>query len=83
MEQAKLDKAAQQSNDYDSDNDDNTSGLEVEVENEYVKDDPARLLTREELTEYMINFAKSHNCTPDPRYENRYQFGTVGFPNVG
>ena len=46
-------------------------------------DDPARLLTREELTDFMIEFAKSHGCEPNPRYDNRYQFGTVGFPNVG
>jgi hypothetical protein len=48
-----------------------------------VDSDPARLLTREELTEFMMSFAKSHGCEPNTRYDNRYQFGTVGFPNVG
>lgn len=40
-------------------------------------------LTREQLLEAMMRFAESHNCQPDPRYDNRIQFGMVGFPNVG
>ena len=42
-----------------------------------------RLLTREELTNWMHNFAIKNGCEPNPRFENRIQFGTVGFPNVG
>ena len=42
-----------------------------------------RLLTRQELTDWMHDFALNHGCKTDPRYENRIQFGTVGFPNVG
>lgn len=41
------------------------------------------LLTREGLTNWMCEFAKKHGCKPNPRYENRLEFGTVGFPNVG
>ena len=40
-------------------------------------------LTRQELIDYMLQFAKRHNCECDPRFENRIQFGMVGFPNVG
>lgn len=42
-----------------------------------------QLLNREQLTDFMLDFAKKHECEPSPRYDNRYQFGTVGFPNVG
>jgi hypothetical protein len=42
-----------------------------------------QLLNREQLTDFMLDFAKKHGCEPSPRYDNRYQFGTVGFPNVG
>jgi large subunit GTPase 1 len=41
------------------------------------------LLSREELTNWMHDFAREHDCKPNPRYENRLEFGTVGFPNVG
>ena len=40
-------------------------------------------LTREQLLEAMLAFAAEHDCQPDPRYDNRIQFGMVGFPNVG
>jgi large subunit GTPase 1 len=40
-------------------------------------------LTREELLDWLNNFAVQYNCEPDARYENRIQFGMVGFPNVG
>jgi large subunit GTPase 1 len=40
-------------------------------------------LSRERLMETMLSFARQHNCQPDPRYDNRIQFGMVGFPNVG
>ena len=42
-----------------------------------------RLLTKEELTNWMHDFAIKNGCKPNPRFENRIQFGTVGFPNVG
>lgn len=41
------------------------------------------LLTRQELIDAMLAFAEQHNCERDPRYDNRIQFGMVGFPNVG
>jgi large subunit GTPase 1 len=40
-------------------------------------------LTRDELLGAMRTFAEKNNCLPDERYENRIQFGMVGFPNVG
>jgi len=40
-------------------------------------------LTREELLASLDAFAKSHGCTPDEKYDNRIQYGMVGFPNVG
>lgn len=80
-EQAKLDKAAQ---DKPEDSDDEENDKEQFAESEPVdENDAARLLTREELTEAMMEFAKKHGCEPNPRYDNRLQFGTVGFPNVG
>ena len=39
-------------------------------------------LTRKELTDFLLQYAQSHGCLPDPRYDNRIQFGMVGFPNV-
>ena len=38
-------------------------------------------LSREELLDALDSFAKSHGCTPDERYDNRIQYGMVGFPN--
>ena len=40
-------------------------------------------LTRSQLLDTMLNFAKEKNCEPDERHGNRFQFGMVGFPNVG
>ena len=40
-------------------------------------------LTRKQLTDAMLDFARKHSCQPDERYGNRIQFGMVGFPNVG
>eukprot|EP00521_Asterionellopsis_glacialis_P007496 CAMPEP_0195282226 /NCGR_PEP_ID=MMETSP0707-20130614/1195_1 /TAXON_ID=33640 /ORGANISM="Asterionellopsis glacialis, Strain CCMP134" /LENGTH=753 /DNA_ID=CAMNT_0040341179 /DNA_START=104 /DNA_END=2362 /DNA_ORIENTATION=- len=40
-------------------------------------------LTREELIEWIHDFATRFNCELDERYDNRIQFGMVGFPNVG
>jgi large subunit GTPase 1 len=40
-------------------------------------------LTRKQLLETMLAFARQHGCKPDERYGNRIQFGMVGFPNVG
>lgn len=40
-------------------------------------------LTREQLMEAMMAFARKNGCRPDERYDNRIQFGMVGFPNVG
>ena len=39
-----------------------------------------KLLTREQLMETMLTFARANNCQPDPRYDNRVQFGFIGFP---
>ena len=38
-------------------------------------------LTREELLNALDSFATSHGCTPDEKYDNRIQYGMVGFPN--
>jgi len=40
-------------------------------------------LTRQELIDWLKSFAVQYNCEPDPRYDDRIQFGMVGFPNVG
>lgn len=40
-------------------------------------------LTREELMDWLHDFATRFNCERDARYDNRMQFGMVGFPNVG
>ncbi|KAL7536496.1 hypothetical protein ACHAXR_007196, partial [Thalassiosira sp. AJA248-18] len=42
-----------------------------------------RPLTREQLLNALDAFAVSHGCTPDEKYDNRIQYGMVGFPNVG
>lgn len=54
----------------------------VETKNDD-KDGGVPLLNREQLMEAMLDFARKHNCPPDHRFENRIQFGMVGFPNVG
>jgi large subunit GTPase 1 len=41
------------------------------------------LLSRDDLLEAMLAFARKNDCKPDERYGNRIQFGMVGFPNVG
>ena len=38
-------------------------------------------LTREELIGALTAFAESHGCVPDEKYDNRIQYGMVGFPN--
>lgn len=38
-------------------------------------------LTREELIETLDSFAKRHGCEPEEKYDNRIQYGMVGFPN--
>ncbi len=38
-------------------------------------------LTREELIETLNSFAKRHGCEPEEKYDNRIQYGMVGFPN--
>jgi len=40
-------------------------------------------LTRQQLLDWLQSFAVQYNCDPDPRFDNRVQFGMVGFPNVG
>lgn len=40
-------------------------------------------LTRLQLLDWLNAFAAQYNCEPDARYEDRIQFGMVGFPNVG
>lgn len=41
------------------------------------------LLSRAEILAYMHVFAKKHGVKQNPRYQNKMQFGMVGFPNVG
>jgi large subunit GTPase 1 len=67
-----LDPSDQPRLDSDTDNND---------QDQYNKEAP--LLTRRELIDAMLAFAQEHNCPRDPRYDNRIQFGMVGFPNVG
>jgi len=38
-------------------------------------------LTREQLIDTLDSFAKSHGCEPQEKYDNRIQYGMVGFPN--
>jgi len=40
-------------------------------------------LTRQELLDWLKAFAVQYQCEPDPRYDDRIQFGMVGFPNTG
>lgn len=40
-------------------------------------------LTREQLLGALDAFAETHGCTRDEKYDNRIQYGLVGFPNVG
>ena len=40
-------------------------------------------LTRLQLLETILAFARQYDCQPDARYDNRIQCGFVGFPNVG
>lgn len=40
-------------------------------------------LTRQELMDWIHSFSLQYHCEPDPRFDNRVQFGMVGFPNVG
>eukprot|EP00566_Odontella_aurita_P004720 CAMPEP_0113542026 /NCGR_PEP_ID=MMETSP0015_2-20120614/9371_1 /TAXON_ID=2838 /ORGANISM="Odontella" /LENGTH=777 /DNA_ID=CAMNT_0000442023 /DNA_START=73 /DNA_END=2403 /DNA_ORIENTATION=- /assembly_acc=CAM_ASM_000160 len=40
-------------------------------------------LTRSQLMDALVSFAKRRNVTPSPRNGGKYQFGMVGFPNVG
>jgi len=40
-------------------------------------------LTRCQLLCALDTFAKDNCCTPDSKYDNRIQYGMVGFPNVG
>ena len=41
------------------------------------------LLNRLQLQSALLSFASANNVLPDSRYDDRYQFGFVGFPNVG
>jgi len=41
------------------------------------------LLTREQLLSALQSFAAKNGCEGDERYDNRVQYGMVGFPNVG
>lgn len=40
-------------------------------------------LTRLELLNWLHAFAVQYKCEPDPRFQDKIQFGMVGFPNVG
>lgn len=99
LEQAKLDEAAsterkqQEASVHDLVGDENKQQEEVAVDSQSTlqqsnndKDKNIGIetpLTRLELLEWLKDFAVQHDCEPDPRYDNRIQFGTVGFPNVG
>lgn len=38
-------------------------------------------LTREQLLDALDSFAKSRGCKPEAKYDDRIQYGMVGFPN--
>ena len=38
-------------------------------------------LSRGQLLNALDSFAKGHGCAPDAKYDNRIQYGMVGFPN--
>lgn len=40
-----------------------------------------RPLTREELIDALVSFAETHGGVPEEKYDNRIQYGMVGFPN--
>ena len=92
IEQEKLDKIAQKmrraenrvdsplqdlSDDSSDEEDDNTGSISMDGRG---VDFP---LNRQQLMDTMLKFARDNNCQPDERYDNRIQFGMVGFPNVG
>lgn len=39
------------------------------------------LLTREDLLDALTAFAEQQGCAPEEKYDNRVQYGMVGFPN--
>ena len=54
------------------------------MSNREVGQDPLGIttpLTREQLLDALDAFAKQHGCSPDEKYDNRIQYGLVGFPN--
>mmetsp|Transcript_22239 Transcript_22239/g.53868 ORF Transcript_22239/g.53868 Transcript_22239/m.53868 type:complete len:756 (-) Transcript_22239:121-2388(-) len=40
-------------------------------------------LSREQLLDTLDSFARIHGCSPNPKYDDKIQYGMVGFPNVG
>lgn len=94
VEQAKLDAEAQrrrreeEANDrrLEGEEDDSDSESEQEHKEERTSEDGMGIdvpLTRAQLMQAMLDFAAQNECEPDPRYDNRIQFGMVGYPNVG
>jgi large subunit GTPase 1 len=59
------------------------TNIDNETEKEYDSIGINKPLSRTQLLDTMMKFAQSRNCTPNPKYDNRIQFGMVGFPNVG
>jgi len=96
-EQEKLDKAAQRKRRQEADagpvlpNEDGedmygNSDEEDEESEPLVSTDGRGVdvpLNRQQLMDTMLKFARQNGCQPDPRHDNRIQFGLCGFPNVG
>mmetsp|Transcript_49236 Transcript_49236/g.73247 ORF Transcript_49236/g.73247 Transcript_49236/m.73247 type:complete len:692 (-) Transcript_49236:362-2437(-) len=84
-EQMKLDDIGKQPSDESSAAAEAKQGQDM-IPNRSETNDPCgirTLLTRAELTSTLHQYALSKECQPDPRYQNKVQFGMVGFPNVG
>jgi len=82
LEQAKLDDAAQRQRRIEEGHEvEGIQRVDLESTDGQGIDIP---LTRTQLLDSMLAFARRHDCEPDEeRYGNRLQFGMVGFPNVG
>ena len=94
-EQKKIDEAAvktkrellQEENAAATDNinadDENDTGCDQNVQstNDDAQKQNTDLLTREELLGALTAFAEKHGCMPEEKFDNRIQYGMVGFPN--
>lgn len=65
--------------------DDNDAIENEPIKTQFISGDTSKgqadLLSREELINALNAFAAKHGCTPEEKYDNRIQYGMVGFPN--